>query len=85
MFSEGALNMIFFHNDLKDNIYGQVYSKKRWYQNRNSSQTFLWDNFTYKNFKKLFLVESLFNITQDYSLQSKTILKSVTDDFMMVF
>ena len=54
------------------------------YQNRNSSQTFLWDNFTYKNFKKLFLVESFFNITQDSSLPPRTLLNSAADDFMRV-
>ena len=32
------------------------------------------DNFTSKNFKKLSLVESFFNIRQDYSLQLRTLV-----------
>ena len=36
------------------------------YQQRNPSQTFCGDNFTSKNFKKLSLLESLFNIKQEY-------------------
>ena len=52
------------------------------HQNRNSSQTFLWDNFTHKNFEKLSLVDSLFNITRNYSLPPRTVRNSATDDFM---
>ena len=36
---------------------------------------FYGDNFTSKNFKKLFMMESLFNITQDGSLQLNTLLR----------
>ena len=43
------------------------------------------DNFISKNFKKLSLVESLFNIRLEYSLQTTTLLNSVTDDFMKAF
>ena len=46
---------------------------------------FCGDNFTSKNFKKLSLVESVFNIRQEYSLQTTTLLNYVTDDFMRAF
>ena len=41
---------------------------------------FCGDNFNSKNFEKLSLVESLFNITQDYSLHPRTLINPVTDD-----
>ena len=37
-------------------------------------------NFTLNNFKKLSLVQSLFNIRQEYSLKPKTLLNSVIVD-----
>ena len=40
------------------------------------------DNFTSKNFKELSLAESFFNIKQDYGVQSRTLLNSITDDLM---
>ena len=43
------------------------------------------NNFTSKIFKKLFLVESRFNIRQGCSLQPRTLLNCVTYDFMRVF
>ena len=46
---------------------------------------FCGDNFTSKNFRELYLVELLFNIKQGYSLQPKTLLSSITYDFMRVF
>ena len=52
-----------------------------YYQNRHTCG----DNFTYKNFKKLSLVESLFNITHYYSLQPRNLLNSDADDFLRVF
>ena len=55
------------------------------YQNRNPSQTFCGNNVIPKTFKKLSLVESLFSIRQDYSLQPRTLLNSITGDFMRVF
>ena len=55
------------------------------HQNRNSSQTFYDDNLSSKNFKKFSLRESVFNIREDYSLQPRIRLKSITDDFMRVF
>ena len=55
------------------------------YQKRNPSQTFCGDNFTTKNAKKLSLMESPFNTTRDYSLQPRTLLNSITDDFIKVF
>ena len=78
-----------FHNNLKDNLYGLVYSNLQIFQiatnignhNRPSGG----DNFTSKNFKKFSLVETLFKMIQDYSLQPGTLLNSVTDDFMRAF
>ena len=55
------------------------------YQNRNPSHIFSGDNFTSINFKELSLVESFFNIKQDYGVQSRTLLNSITDDLMRVF
>ena len=59
------------------NVYGQVYSynycrllTKIGIHRRISCG----DNFTSKNFKKLSLVESFFNIRQDYSLQLRTLV-----------
>ena len=46
---------------------------------------FCGDISTSKSFKKLSLVESLFNTRQDYSLQPRTLLSSVTDDLMKLF
>ena len=43
------------------------------------------NNFTSKNFKELSLVESFFNIKQDYGAESKTLLNSITNDLMRVF
>ena len=40
------------------------------------------DNLNSKNFKELSLMESLLKIKQDYSLQARTLLNSITDDFM---
>ena len=55
------------------------------YQNRNPSQIFSGDNLISKNFKELSLVESFFNIKQDYGVQSRTLLNSIADDLMRVF
>ena len=55
------------------------------YQNRNPSQIFSGDNLISKNFKELSLVESFFNIKQDYGAQSRTLLNSIADDLMRVF
>ena len=46
---------------------------------------FYGDNFTSKNFKKLSLVELLFNIRHEYSLQTTILLNYITDDFMRAF
>ena len=46
---------------------------------------FCGDNLTYKNLKKLSIVEWLFNIRKNYSLQPITLLDSVTDNSMRVF
>ena len=43
------------------------------------------DNLTSNNFKELSLVESFFTIKQDYGVQSRTLLNSITDDLMRVF
>ena len=43
------------------------------------------DNFTSKTFKELSLVESFFNIKQDYSAQSRILLNFITDDLLRVF
>ena len=78
-----------FHNDLKDNLYGQVYSNLQIFQIATNigihHRTFGGDNFTSKNFKKLSLVDTLFKMIQDYSLQPETLLNSVTDDLMRAF
>ena len=55
------------------------------YQNRNPSQIFSGDNLISKDFKELSLVESFFNIKQDYGAQSRTLLNSIADDLMRVF
>ena len=39
------------------------------------------DSIISKNFKKLPLVESLIHLRQDYRLQPRTLLHSVTEDF----
>ena len=49
------------------------------------NRLFCGNNFTSKIFKKLFLVESRFNIRQGCSLQPRTLLNCVTYDFMRVF
>ena len=75
-----------FHNNLKSRVYGRIYSYK--YCRlllRIHHRLFCEDNFTSKNFKKLSLVEPLFNIRDDYSLQTTTLLNCVTDDFMRAF
>ena len=43
---------------------------------------FCGDNLNSKNFKELSLMESLLKIKQDYSLQARTLLNSITDHFM---
>ena len=43
------------------------------------------DNFNSKSFKELSLMESLLKIKQGYSLQARTILNSIVDDFMKLF
>ena len=43
------------------------------------------NNFTSKNLKKMPLVESLFNIKQDYRVKPRTLLNSITDVFIRVF
>ena len=78
-----------FHNNLKDNLYGQVYSNLQIFQIATNigihHRPFGGDNFTFKTFKKLTLVEKRFNMIQDYSLETGTLLNSVTDDFMRAF
>ena len=73
-----------FHYDLKDNVYGQVYGQvleifyvaarieihRRFLTN--ISRNFIWWSH--------FLIK-----TQDYSLQPRTILNSITDNIMRVF
>ena len=78
-----------FHNNLKDNLYGQVYSNLQIFQIATNIEIhhrpFGGDNLTSKNFKKLSQVEILFKMIQDYSLQPGTLLNSVIDDFMRAF
>ena len=79
-----------FHYDLKDNVYGQVYGLfleilhvatrigihrglfVGMISSPNISRNFLW--------RSHFLIK-----TQDYSLQPRTILNSITDKFLKVF
>ena len=51
------------------------------YQNRNPSQTFLWGLFHLQKFQNFFPVGVTFFITQDYNLQLRTLLNSVTKCF----
>ena len=73
----------FFHNNLKGSAYGQVIPRNIpcCYQNRNPSQSFCGDNFTFKNFKKLSLLELLLNIRPDNSPQPRILLKCVIASF----
>ena len=92
-FQLNSINTCFkhiFRYDLKDNVYGQVYGlfleilqvatririHRRLFvgmiSSPNISRNFLWWSH--------FLIK-----TQDYSLQPRTILNSITDNFMKVF
>ena len=78
-----------FHNNLKDNLYGQVYSNLQIFQIAANigihHRPFGGGNFTSRNFKKLSLVEIHLKMIQDYSLQPEILLNSVTDGFMRAF
>ena len=78
-----------FHNNLKDNLYGQVYFNLQIFQIASNigihNRPFGGDNLTFNNFKKLSLVETLFKMIQAYSLHLGTLLNSITDDFKRVF
>ena len=63
-----------FHNNLKDNVYGQIYYQK--YSQLVPKYEFITDFFvgiisSTKNFNKLLLVESFFNITQEKEISQK--------------
>ena len=55
------------------------------YQNRNPSRTFCRNDFISKHFKKFSMGSHFLIKTQDYSIQPRTILNSITDSFMRVF
>ena len=79
----------FFHYNLNDKIYGQVYPSKYFglVPLIGSHRTlFCGDNHISKKFKKLSLVETYSLIkTQDFILQPKTFLKSITEVFTRLF
>lgn len=68
------------HSKLKDNAVD-----KPIHRNVVGCRLFCGDNFIFKNFKKCSLVESFLIKTQGYSMQPRTLLNSVTNDFMRVF
>ena len=71
-----------FHNNLKDNVH--VYSHKYSKQESNTD-LFVEINLPPKISRNCRRVKSLFNITQGYSLQPITLLKSFTNYFNRVF
>ena len=73
-----------FDNNLKNNVHEQVYSHECSKQESNTD-FFVGIISPPKISKNCGMVESLFNITQDYSLQPITLLNSFTDDFIRVF
>ena len=78
-----------FHNNLKDNIMDKpiLTNIAGCYQNRNLLQifSFSWMQLHLKKFHQIVLDVVTFNIRQDYSLQTRTLLNFITDDFMRVF
>ena len=68
------------HSKLKDTAVD-----KSIHRNVVGCRLFCGDNFIFKNFTKFSLVESFLIKTQGCSMQPRTLLNSVTNDFMRVF